>query len=223
MSMRNKGLIPPIVALLLLATASVAPGLSQLDIDDGGLILKDNTLAEVAEWIRLGANYESGYWDGEGIISSQAAADGGGTGVGYMLNNVDGEIIYDEFFGVGGLDGSEILVRYTYWGDCNLDGKVDWFDDFSVFQDGIVGLGSGWLYGDLDYDGDTDWPDDFSMFQDGYSAYLAGGPLAGGPIATLPVSTNLAVPEPVTGALGLGLAALALYIRRRCAVEGRGA
>ena len=58
--MCNKGLIPPILALMVLATASVATGISQLDINDGQLIYDyepgSNPRSDVEGWITTGFN-----------------------------------------------------------------------------------------------------------------------------------------------------------------------
>lgn len=65
-------------------------------------------------------------------------------------------------------------MRYTYLGDCNLDGQVD-DADFSLFVDGYNGVGSGWVYGDFNYDGAID-DNDFSLFVDGWNLQGASLP-----------------------------------------------
>ncbi|HEX5242306.1 MAG TPA: dockerin type I domain-containing protein, partial [Tepidisphaeraceae bacterium] len=47
----------------------------------------------------------------------------------------------------------EMLVKFTYYGDCNLDGTVDTGPDLSLFAKGFHGQGSGWDFGDFNYDG----------------------------------------------------------------------
>ena len=83
--------------------------------------------------------YNSGDWLGPGMTSSAAG-------------------------GVTGLDGDDILVKYTYYGDADLNGTVD-PDDFNQFLAGFQdsSLPRTWLYGDFDYNNMID-PDDFDLF-----------------------------------------------------------
>ena len=50
--------------------------------------------------------------------------------------------------------GSSVVVKYTYGGDANLDGKLN-IDDYTTGIDSNVGLpgASGWSKGDFNYDG----------------------------------------------------------------------
>ncbi len=47
---------------------------------------------------------------------------------------------------------NQILVKYTYYGDSNLDGFVT-DDDLGYFLAGYGQAGVGWLFGDYNYDG----------------------------------------------------------------------
>jgi hypothetical protein len=104
---------------------------------------------------------------------------------------------------------NEIIVKYTYRGDLDLNGVVDG-NDFTVVQMNFgltgLGLGKGWMKGDADLDGDVDG-NDFTVIQ----ANFGGG--SGGPLAPPPVGN--VVPEPSTLALVLlaGLAALGAALR----------
>jgi hypothetical protein len=150
-----------------------------LDLADNDLILchTDSNggvgkLAEVTGWLRSGINLESGYWDGVGICSSTAAGDAACSTALGVMNNDDGSAnpVYTEFGGQA-VGANAILVKYTYYGDNNLDGKVDLENDFSIFVDGYNSGGalSGWLYGDYNYDGKIDLENDFSMFVDAFN------------------------------------------------------
>jgi hypothetical protein len=57
------------------------------------------------------------------------------------------------FDGVG-VDNTSILIKYTYYGDANLDGKVD-AGDLARFNTGLASDGAltGWQNGDFNYDG----------------------------------------------------------------------
>ena len=54
------------------------------------------------------------------------------------------------------VDGTTILVRYTVWGDLNLDGLAD--DNDVTVQGASYNRGAQpfWSHGDLDFDGDVD-------------------------------------------------------------------
>jgi len=47
---------------------------------------------------------------------------------------------------------TDVIVKYTYLGDTNIDGVVDATDLARVLQ-GLQGLGTGWNFGDVDHDG----------------------------------------------------------------------
>ena len=55
-------------------------------------------------------------------------------------------------YGSETIDGSTVIVKYTYGGDANLDGKLN-VDDYGKI-DFNVPLGiTGWFNGDFNYDG----------------------------------------------------------------------
>jgi T5SS/PEP-CTERM-associated repeat protein len=89
----------------------------------------------------LFSGFAKGNWDGTGITSS-AALNEPGTGIGYV----------DE-------GGGEEELMYTFDGDTNLDGFVDAVDLSDMFPGG-----SDWNQGDFNYDGTVNG-DDFSLFQ----------------------------------------------------------
>jgi hypothetical protein len=47
---------------------------------------------------------------------------------------------------------SDVLIRYTFYGDANLDGHVDG-SDYSRIDNGYLTHASGWFNGDFNYDG----------------------------------------------------------------------
>jgi predicted outer membrane repeat protein len=144
---------------------------ARLDLADDAMVLENTTLAAVQAQITAGFN--GGDWLGAGIASSAAAADPNArTAIGYADN---AEFGLEEFAGVGGLTGDEILLKYTYYGDADLSGVVD-LDDFGLFLTGYQNpsLPRTWIYGDFDYTAATDL-DDFGLFLYGYQNQ--GGPL----------------------------------------------
>jgi len=85
------------------------------------MIVRGSTLAASC-LAHLRLQRRLGYWDGPGIISSTAATDPNGlTSVGVIDN---AEFGYTDFAGIFGLVGTEILVKYTWYGDADLNGVV---------------------------------------------------------------------------------------------------
>lgn len=93
--------------------------------------------------------YDAGNWDMPGLKSSTAA--GNATTLGYH-DNSDGEFSSFDGMNVG---ANVIIVKYTWDGDTNLDGKVDTADYTAMTN----GNGSSWGQGDLNYDGVKDASD----------------------------------------------------------------
>jgi hypothetical protein len=189
----------------------------QWDLTDGNLIIDyeagSTPMADVVKYVKAGRNAGSGYWDGQGLMSTDAH-NSTLTALGVIDNN-GLDSVKDTLEGEA-VDHDAILIKYTYLGDNNLDGKVDWENDFLAFQNGVLfGIknNNNWLYGDYNYDGVVDWENDFLAFQNGI--LFQGGPLGG-----VGQSSELgSVPEPATLALVI-LGAAALGGRRR--PPGRG-
>jgi len=108
---------------------------------------------------------------------------------------------------------SDVLLKYTYYGDANLDGVVNGAD----YQQIDTGYGlhlTGWQNGDFNYDGVVDGSD-FSLIDNTFNQINAGG-AAGLEITASPadrVAVSAAVPEPTTVGL-LGIGGTTLFRRR---------
>src|SRR5947208_14301164 len=87
------------------------------------MIVRSGTLADLGNPIKQGFN--AGAWNGAGgIISSSAAASAlHKTALGYATASSIGSV-----FDGQNVSGSNLLVRYVYAGDANLDGMVDTID-----------------------------------------------------------------------------------------------
>jgi len=228
---------------LLVKSLDIAGGASptaRLDMADNNLIVDYSgsgvgPLTQVRDWVKAGANFDpkSGdlLWNGNGITSSTAAAgDHMLVGLG-VRNAVDaGAFAMPTLTALEGVavDSTATLVKYTYLGDVNLDGKVDQndydvMDYYQVFGTGGEAAGAGWWTGDLNGNGVTN-QDDYDMAD--YGQVFQGAPLgAAGPglsgLSVLPQDTGLGavvggagvVPEP--GTLLVLFAGAAGLLRRR--------
>jgi polygalacturonase len=172
----NGGPIHSIMTGIL--TIANDPG--QLDLNDGALIVQDSSDTDhgVSELATLSAyaaaGYNGGAWNGDGLMSSVAAADPKHAMAIGMLNNDigDGEAIFQQFAGQY-VSSGDILARETYYGDGYLTGSVN-LDDFDLYLQGLDGSEPAtWQYGAYTYSGHVDVATDFRLFALGY--YADGG------------------------------------------------
>ncbi|MCY2951713.1 MAG: carbohydrate-binding protein [Planctomycetota bacterium] len=156
----------------------IAP-LGELDVNTGNLVLRaggdepSRVLDRIAAWIKS-ARGSDARWLGAGLTSS-AARTNGFAGVAAIINeNGDKQNpLYTDFAGMR-VALFDILVRYTWNGDANLDGVVN-TDDFFQIDSGIISQKKGWYHGDFNYDGVIN-ADDYFLID---SAYIGqSGPLA---------------------------------------------
>ncbi|MCC6123607.1 MAG: PEP-CTERM sorting domain-containing protein [Pirellulales bacterium] len=156
--------------------------------------------------------FAGGAWNGVGGINSSVAAADPLTATtiaiasGDDVMNVVGQ---STFYGhTNALTDS--LMRYTYYGDCDLNGVTDLTDygyiDYAYLSGGL----SGWVWGDFDMDGSV------GLGDYGYIdyVYLSGLPSLGPSTAS---AAAAAVPEPSTVILLISstLCAFIVYLRKR--------
>ena len=98
-----------------------------LDLTNNALDVQNVSLSAVVAQVMLGFNNSGG----GSVISSTIAADTSHlTTLGTILNNVGGSPLYGNgamlglFYGFNP-SANDVLVKYTYYGDANLDGKID--------------------------------------------------------------------------------------------------
>jgi hypothetical protein len=106
----------------------------------------------------LGRN--GGGWNGTGITSSAAATM-------TAHNTTLGAMDFSDYWSVYGkgatfdgepLDSTAVLVKYTYYGDTDFNGHVN-FDDYLRTDNGFNNHLSGWLNGDFDLNGTVNFDD----------------------------------------------------------------
>jgi hypothetical protein len=213
----------------VLATPSVTFANSSsgtLDIKNNALDITTASQASIVQ-AEIASAYAGGAWNGSGITSSVAATDTSHlTAVGMLINNDGhGNTIYGVPTGTGpnlGLfDGAspslnDILVKYTYYGDANLDGAVDG-SDYALIDAGFLSGGAliGWQNGDFNYDGVVDGSD-YTLIDNTFNtqgATLGVNPNALAASSAAQFGGSSAVPEPAS--FGVLLMGSSLLVRRR--------
>jgi hypothetical protein len=169
------------------------------------MIVHNAVPADITNQLKEGFNATGGYWNGSaGITSSSAAAD---TRFLTTLGSRPGGITFD---GVTTISSDE-LIKYTYYGDADLNGTVNGAD-YQQIDNGFGSGLTGWQNGDFNYDGVINGSD-FALIDNTFNQLTAtnAGPLA---IFGSPSASITAVPEPTTLSL-FGLGAVAMLGRRR--------
>ncbi|MGE5611197.1 MAG: cohesin domain-containing protein [Bacillota bacterium] len=155
-----------------------------LDLGDNDLIVsatpetKQAVLAAVSGAIQSARG--DGSWAGKGLTSSSAKAVAealtGNTGLAAILNDAGGEAILNSFDGQT-VGINDILVKYTWNGDVDLNGVVDG-DDYFLIDAGFISKLDQYRNGDIDLNGVIDGDDYFLVD----AAFISqGAPLAAVP------------------------------------------
>ena len=153
--------------LLVLNTLSFAGDTGnwqgQLDLSGNDMIVQNGVTTTITSQISDG--YSAGTWTGQGITSSTAAKDSTHlTALGVLFNNDGlGNPLYSTGAEFGPFDGQNppvnaVLVKYTYFGDANLDGLVNG-SDYTLIDNGFNSQQTGWANGDFNYDGSINGSD----------------------------------------------------------------
>jgi autotransporter-associated beta strand protein len=179
-----------------------------LDVTLTSLDLPGASLSSINSLIKQGQS-------GTGILSSTASADPTHlTTLGVIPNTVNGSTpLYGSGAPMGLFEGmspglNDVLIKLTYYGDTNLDGKVDG-TDYSQIDFGYLHHSTGWYNGDFNYDGVIDGSD-YALIDNSFNQQ-------GAQIAAM-VATSLSsvstVPEPSAMVL-LSLGAMLLRRSKR--------
>jgi hypothetical protein len=151
---------------LVLPDQTTDASIGSLNIN-GNLIVHGGSLTALNASVAQG--YNNGAWNGAGgIVSTAAAADTSHlTALGVIQNdNGTGTALYSTFEGQPASD-SDILLRYTYYGDTKLNGSVDG-SDYSRIDNGYLNHLTGWFNGDFNYDGVVDGSD-YTLIDNAYN------------------------------------------------------
>ncbi|MBC8105140.1 MAG: hypothetical protein H7Z14_01000 [Anaerolineae bacterium] len=192
----------------LVVTKTLELGAAQafLDINEHALIV-DYTGSSPLNFIKSAVvtARNGGAWDGFGITSSAAATHPTHSTTLGLLEGAEYRSIYgpSAVFEGEPIDDTSVLVKYTYYGDTDFNGIVD-FDDYARIDSGFNNDRTGWFNGDFDYNGIVDF-DDYSLIDQAFNTQTGS------------LRSMNAVPEPTPGVV-IGLAAcLGVRGRRRFA------
>ena len=183
--------------------------LGTYDLAGGKSIVNYDSLSPAANIRKyLTSGYASGSWNGNGLSSGVAAGSLGATARVWDIQRPQPcSVLGGGVFGGLAVDGTAVLVRYTYYGDANIDGTVDTID-FNNLAANFGASNKSWLQGDFNYDGTADTID-FNLLASNFGQTLTADSPAE------PADRAL-VPEPTTLAMLLAIAAQTAR-RRRCA------
>jgi hypothetical protein len=170
-------LSPTASVLLSTSTLSISSN-STLDIGNGLVDVTSGSLSTINGYAASG--YNNGQWNGvTGVVSSVAASDSTHlTAVAVVQNNQGGSPVLTSF-GTGFTvtpGASDILIRYTYYGDADLSGVVDG-SDYSRIDNANLAHATGWFNGDFNYDATLNGSD-YTLIDNAYNTQSASIPLA---------------------------------------------
>jgi hypothetical protein len=124
----------------------------QLNLNGNDMLVRGGNITNLTNQVTQGNG---------GIFSTVTATDSTHlTALGVIQNSTDGTTTGTALYGntsLGLFDGittisSDVLVKYTYIGDANLDGKVD-ASDYSRIDAAFGSAATGWYNGDFNLDG----------------------------------------------------------------------
>jgi hypothetical protein len=197
---------PVVVVQSLTLAGSSGAWTSLLDLTNNDAIVHDGSLADITNQLAEGFNGVTPWTGTAGIISSTAANDSAGLtalGVATGLTTFDGETV----------GSTDVLIKYTYYGDANLDGQIDG-TDYSMIDTGFGGGGTGWQFGDFNYDGLVDGSD-YSLIDNAFNQQAAMGLDKISTATALIDGNGQSVPEPGALSLSIGFVTTSLLARHR--------
>jgi hypothetical protein len=173
----------------------------KIDLSDNQMVVAVTLGESVASAVERGRN--GGAWNGAGGITSSAARDNPlhnstlSVIAGFEYHSIYGQ---DALFGGQTVADTDTLVKYTFYGDSDDNGAID-FDDYARIDSGFNNHLAGWIHGDFDSNGVINF-DDYALIDQAFNTQ------------NTPLITR-AVPEPATVILIVAPLVLAARRRRR--------
>jgi hypothetical protein len=149
----------PVSNVLHAAMLAIGPGIGQVDLFNNDMIIGPVTpkAAIIAE---IGASRNGGAWNGFGAITSTSARTNAqqNTTLGVLDGAEYTSVSGAHTFGGVPFAAGDTLVKYTYYGDTDFNGRIN-FDDYVRTDNGFNNHLAGWLHGDFDGNGTIDFDD----------------------------------------------------------------
>ena len=182
---------PSVRSVLVAGSLSVAAG-GVLDLSDNDAVVRNANVAAVTGLL------------GTGVTSSAAIANLAQT---TTLGVIQAPAA-TTFDGIA-VTPTDVLVKYTYYGDANLDGKVDGAD-YARIDAGFASGGTltGWYNGDFNYDGKVD-ASDYTLIDNAFD--VQAGSFSPNTVMAVATDEVAAVPEPTA----IGLLGVVVLLGRR--------
>lgn len=193
---------------------------AHLDLSDNKLIVRNgilgtingDTYSGITGLVQSGRN--GGAWNAPGLNTSQSTAQSSSLTTLAVAAASDARgIAATETTTWSGetVNGSDVLVMYTYSGDATLDGKIN-IDDYTKIDSGIANTLSGWSNGDFNYDGKINI-DDYTVIDS--NVINQGAPFdTTAALNSGSIGAVAAVPEPASFLLCATFATGGLLLRR---------
>jgi hypothetical protein len=146
-----------------------------LNLNDQDLIVQNGSTSAIRASLLSGL--KNGSWTGGGINSALAAANSASahrTAIAYATAQ-------QLLGGAGTFSGqsvaaADVLLSYTYFGDANIDGKVNALD-FNALASNFGAADQNWIQGDFNYDGTIDSLDFTALSANFNAAAIPAGAL----------------------------------------------
>jgi alpha-L-arabinofuranosidase len=156
--------------VLMLGTLLIG-STGKLNLGGNDMIVHNTTLSSITTDITAGFNASGTLWAGNGLASSTAATSKNAA-LGVELNSNDSGGTLMSSFDNQTVISSDVLVKYTYFGDADLSGKVD-STDYGLIDSGFNSQSgahplSGWRNGDFNYDGSING-DDYTLIDNAFN------------------------------------------------------
>ncbi|HEX3356083.1 MAG TPA: hypothetical protein VHS31_03790 [Tepidisphaeraceae bacterium] len=182
-----------------------------LDLSNHDLIVNTGSISTIGGYIK--SAYGNGNWSSSGLTSTSARAVAGDinnphkTALGYATASGINVGLFDG----QSVSGSQVLVKYTWNGDANLDGVVNLLDLNAVASD-FGAASRQWYQGDFNYDGTVNIADFNALAMNFGQVLPASDPPAE---AVSPEELGALVPEPGLFGMLVGCFLHRLWHRRR--------
>jgi exopolysaccharide biosynthesis protein len=181
---------------LLITRAESTSGTAKIDVADNQMIIDYTGASPIASVLaQLTSGYAGGAWNGNGIMTSSAAAN-------FDLGVAEATDLFKSFpasFVAQSIDSTSVLIRYTRAGDATLDEIVDTVD-FNALASGFGQTGRRWSHGDFNYSGTVDTAD-FNLLAANFGQSMPG-------------AAGAQVPEPGSAGFVVMLSAAGILMRR---------